>query len=137
MRKNIGLFRGKYDEQWLYGYLTINGNGTCQIWENTDGGFFPAVVNPETVSEYTGLTDKNGVRIFEGDIVQEKYERGIVRFGEYNDFAGKSHVGFYIQWNRAHFRFDILFWIRYRKIEVTSNIYDSPEILGGDDNAAD
>lgn len=139
------LFRGKSldIDEWVYGFYS---GEDCEFpWSKTikranivqqsSGLWFK--VDPKTVGEFTGLTDMNGVKIFEGDIVQEKYERGVVRFGEYNDFVGKSHVGFYIQWNRAHLRPDILFWIRYRKIEVTGNIYDNPEILGGDDHAVD
>lgn len=127
MRKNIGLFRGKCAEQWLYGYLTINGNGTCQIWENTDVGFFPAIVNPKTVGEFTGLTDKNGMRIFEGDLIAQdsdteplivKYEDGIF----IAELANRK---------------DWIFIYEAATWEIVGNIYDNPEILGGNDHAAD
>ena len=145
MRKNIGLFRGKCAGQWLYGYLTINGNGTCQIWENTDVGFFPAVVNPKTVSEYTGLTDKNGVKIFEGDVIRyiPKYGApiiGVVVCGDYSypPENMRFHRGYYIKWtSEPSPRQELGFWTMKRKIEVIGNIHDNPELLGGDDNAAD
>ena len=147
MRKNIGLFRGKYAEQWLYGYLTINGNGSCQIWENTDMGIFPAIVDPKTVGEFTGLTDKNGVKIFEGDILSsdkypytsdgsQNYFAEVVwfdncpAFGLYTFKAPKSVVRGVAE--GSEFIEDDL-----SDMEVIGNIYDNPELMGGDDNVAD
>lgn len=41
-------------------------------------------IDPETLCEYTGLTDKNGKKIFENDIVKEQYGTAVVKYGEYN-----------------------------------------------------
>lgn len=59
MKREI-LFRGKsiYTKVWIYGYLTSK-----DCIEEVE-------VIPETVSQFTGLTDKNGVKIFEGDLLQ-------------------------------------------------------------------
>ncbi len=83
------------------------------------------IVIPETVGQYTGLTDKNGKKIFEGDIVKCKdyletkpFE---FEFQGYVDFKNGSFVivgGF-----MTHYR-----WLDY-EVEVIGNIHDNPELL--------
>lgn len=88
------LFRGKNvkTKEWVYGYYEL-----CAWLPGTDKEeVYPVIheyhgdayrVIPESVGEYAGLTDKNGVKIFEGDIVQlddKEYSTniGIVGFEE-------------------------------------------------------
>lgn len=97
-------------------------------------------VFPETVGEYTGLRDKNGKRIFEGDIVKNDWcfikGNSIVRFGEYkssdssNDYQC-GHLGFYLEhisdFNKRTVRKDIMYFAN--KCEIIGNVFDNPELL--------
>lgn len=62
------LYRGKRtaNGEWLYGKV-VDDNKDCFMY--TFGGFV-YTVDPDTVSEFTGLSDKNGNHIFEGNIVR-------------------------------------------------------------------
>lgn len=75
-------------------------------------------VIPETVGEYTGLTDKNGKKIFEGDFIRSNSERGYIEYYP-NDcaFDVVDDHGFY--------------WLisEMSNIEVIGNIHDNPELL--------
>ena len=60
------LFRGKdRNGRWVYGYCAENGLGGYAI----AGVFSCTVVDPDTVSEDSGLRDKRGMKIFEGDLL--------------------------------------------------------------------
>lgn len=81
-------------------------------------------VDPETVGQYTGLTDKNGVKIFEGDIVYvpDEEEAGVVAWDD-------ESARFTIELTGLLIDFDNYSAIY---IEVIGNIYDNPELIEED-----
>lgn len=122
------LFRGKTvcDGDWIYGGITWNpSKNEVFIHTKWDEG----KVIPETVGQYTGLCDKNGKKIFEGDIVKhiQKYEIS----GEVKSIA-------VIKWNEAYScwsveytngRITAFLGTEYHKLEVIGNVHDNPELL--------
>ena len=131
------LFRGKGNIEWVYGDLRHLNDGRVAI--RKDGEIYPYEVIPETVGQYTGLTDNNGKKIFEGDIVKcldminEIEFISVVEFGNPN---GTYSWG----WQLKHIKgdkpnFDILLWVEMEEIgayiEVIGNIHDNPELLKG------
>ena len=119
MKREV-LFRGasEYDGKMKYGFLS---------WADTPRGraYFinNKIVKPESVSQYTGIIDKNGTKIFEGDIIMERY---------------KGHERTYsVFWNNDWFAFrantidcsyaldDIMSY----GVKVIGNIHDNKELL--------
>lgn len=135
------LFRGKEKSTglWAFGYYAKHadhkGNVTHRIYQcsaETDcGDFYPDYyeVDPETVCQYTGLTDKNGAEIFEGDIVLFDY------IGKNLGVNGKAAVDFNngkfgVFWG-WHKDFVALDGFSNTTLEVIGNIHDNPEMLKG------
>lgn len=130
------LFRGKREEngKWAEGYyLTVKNNymgveksviitpENAAINGNGDlGGMW--IVIPETVGQYTGLTDKNGKKIFEGDIV-------ITNTTSYEFIGCIAHSAKYVRFvcvtsHNIPYSIDSRF-----KYEIIGNIFDNPELL--------
>ena len=130
------LFRGKRmdDGEWVEGYLVKAVGGECMILpvttEHCGGAEFSEGYHcdPTTVGQYTGLKDKNGKRIFEGDICRNTRTGEIVSVKWHGTMAG------YV-WNKRRadgFLFD--FGELFRacdKYEVIGNIHDNQELLKG------
>ena len=142
------IFRGKRTDngEWIEGYAAMSG-GTFIICDNglTYGGFIVYEVIPETVGQYTGLTDKNGKKIFEGDILRGfEYPFCSNINGEFNYFAeivwfdDSSAFGIYTFKNpKSNVRgisegnTDYLEYFNADKWEVIGNIHDNPELMKG------
>ena len=127
------LFRGKqmYDNSWVYGFYANDGKNHFIQYEtrDTEGqtNFVEKEVHPETVGQFTSLTDKNGKKIFEGDIVLFSWAED------------KNKVPFYIEFVQGEFRAtpkeitENVWSIRIAgytsDFEVIGNIHDNPELL--------
>ena len=123
------LFRGKRLDNgaWVYGSLLQveceDGSIVTAIFDRKDSGG-DAEVHPSTVGQYTGLTDKNGERIFEGDVLTVDGEDGFFVLEFQEDTARFVMYG-----DSIVVDFDN-FWSY--EVEVMGNIHDNPELLEGD-----
>lgn len=138
------LFRGKreIDKRWIegnfitdeqdkpkayIGYLFgVDDDGTVHDTDITE-------VIPETVCQYTGLTDKNERKIFEGDIVEEKVadpeEWGCESFVYAIVFSEKFHA-FSTSFGDKKGICELLDKWPTESITVIGNIFDNPELIG-------
>ena len=122
------LFRGKQADngEWVEGYLYITQNGQYEIsnyckyyaWER-----YTYIVIPETVGQYTGLKDKNGTKIFEGDILNTTNSNCAIWYVDY------KNTGFCCNQGNANYSCVLDGFMQYSDVEVIDNIHDNPEIL--------
>ena len=136
------LFRGKnYDGEWIEGYYVHQGK-SHEIYYKDYQEFPSRFVTPETVGQYTDLTDKNGKKIFEGDIVRTHYANApkavfveTVIFDGGKFCATSTNEGCKITaalWDGVP-RLAIDKSVYMDEVEVIGNIHDDPDLLGGDD----
>lgn len=142
----VDLYRGKgeYVEGWVYGYLVKGtwylGDTNHNIIVPVGTVFYPHCeisgwesVYPNTLGRFIGRCDKNGTKIFEGDVVKTKYGRlcEVIWF-ESNQFIGwdLKPVNNFDDIN--HNAPDIYDMWRSENLEVVGNIYDSLEFAKGE-----
>ncbi|MBQ8248064.1 MAG: hypothetical protein IJZ42_13130 [Lachnospiraceae bacterium] len=113
------LFRGKRIDNggWIKGSLW-NHLGAIKIL--SAGNVVGHDVDPKTVGQFTGLTDKNGTKIFEGDIVKGAWDTifQVVYDDCYLGFRAKEEDGMH----------NCIDYYGLDRIEVVGNIHDSPEL---------
>ena len=122
------LFRGKskaYNE-WLISecigsYVSNDGIKHIDLWVNNSGWF---EVIPETVSQFTGLLDRHGKRLFEKDIVKNKNNGIFVVEWLNNDY----YFGYYIT-DADGLALLSKDYIQRNDIEIIGNQFDTPELL--------
>ena len=131
------LFRGKRKDngEWVYGSLGVVRSDLmaiyqCKEFENDS----IILVDVDTVGQYTGLTDKNGKMIFEGDICNDSIGvRFMVKWDADNalfigrTIGGYGKDGYYFAPQR------IVYVGREPKVTVIGNAYDNPELLKGEE----
>ena len=129
------LFRGKSEKYgWLEGWYCPTTFGRfppedaiVPKKDAEEGYWHPEKVISETVGQYTGLTDKNGKKIFEGDIVEganftvDDDGYGVVSFDD---------GAFEVSGNNITGTFHENYW--GAEFEIIGNIHDNPELLKGE-----
>ena len=112
------IFRGKRVDngEWEHGVPVSITHGVQMICEEYDD----VEVIPETVGQYTGLVDKNGTMIFEGDIIEFRGEERVVVYFEHGKFTADFKEYEYLG-------FDEIFWDHIDGVEIIGNIHDNGE----------
>ena len=132
MREILFRAKGKGSGNWLYGYYArlrdVTGMNDVLYTpaRDPDDSNHTYCITPETVGRYTGLKDKNGTRIFEGDILSAHLDdefldeeiRGCVCWHAY---GWHIKIGPHLETIEDD-------WVGYF-FEVIGNIYDNPEFL--------
>lgn len=108
----------KDDQKAYIGYLFGVVDGVVEDFDIVE-------INPETLCQYTGLTDKNGKRIWENDIVEHEISSVLGAV----EWYAEDYVGWWV--NDEYFGKQQFTDEMWDECVVIGNIFDNPELLGG------
>lgn len=126
------LFKAKRIDngEWVEGYYLRDQyhiSGKDIIFYRKDSDRFTVytnIIDIETLCQFTGLTDKNGNKIWENDVIQYGTVAAVTKFGEY----GNGGLGFYVDFpEETNYRKDFSYWAK--KVVVIGNAFDDQELL--------
>lgn len=137
---NIILSKDADEEYKAIIIPSVNSNMFTEDSGNEDLGFENWYkVDQSTICQYTGLTDKNGQKIWENDVVKcidknsDSEFIGVVEFGNPNSFYSWGYQLKHIKGDKPNL--DILLWIDMEETgatcEVIGNLFDNPQLLKG------
>ena len=130
-REVLFRIKDRISGDWCYGFpinAVDKNNVVSFVGKDEKGGeYFNALADAETLTEFTGLSDKNGKQIFEGDICTDGHKRWIIHFHFYGwqckEIGTTWELSFPLwQWDNCKEN-------GYRQLEVIGNIHDNPELL--------
>lgn len=136
-------FRGKRldNDEWLYGDLMHDDQGGCYIYPLDSLGLFAEnKVDNDTVGQFTGMSDRHGNKVFEGDIVRKRdltFKTELVGVVVYNSAIGcfRIHSERNGTTTRSGFEMSDVYEdgqctvpVKY-DYEVIGNVYDNSELL--------
>ena len=147
------LFRGKAvnlnngSKDFVYGQYVQNRDGKMIYSDTWEDGIQKHYVIEKTVGQYTGLTDKNGKKIFEGDIVKATitsnmeigdYTKADIGVVGYDNIGVLGIVKYYDNgvpvWSDIILKLALSGAVIDYSFEVIGNIHDNSELLKGDEN---
>lgn len=151
MKREI-LFRGfnNKHKEWRYGYYFVNRDQHFIVEDKIETNPFLSeedfVVNPNTIGQYTGLKDKNGKKIFEGDILRFEVPDGTIRHFVI-EWASEDRIlrplfnfvpdgnpirisGWCFNWNGYRLYPSVIDGVPDNEVmEIVGNIHDNPKLM--------
>lgn len=124
------LYRGKDvdKKEWIYGDLICSKNGDYYIHErNMPVQIYKRVI-PETVGQWTGMNDKNCIKIFEGDIIECDFYNAMVKIEHRKHLIIFENGAFAIQWRIGNDKYSNYLHETWGR-KIIGNFYDNPELL--------
>ena len=141
MREILFRAKGKGSGKWLYGYYARLSDAIglkdvlCAPAKNPNESNHTYGIDPATVGQYTGLKDKNGTRIFEGDIVKITgfHTTAIAAVKYVSPLEKLTSWGWYFDDNHGHtYHLESQAFCRDYNAIIIGNICDNPELLKGE-----
>ena len=120
---------GQVRKYWHYGLPIFIGKDVCHIREENLDEY---ICDTDTLSQYTGLKDKNGKEIYEGDIIDSNlaYYYVIIEWDKLG--LKKKFIAKQKNVPKQKSEYFVNYKCNFSKCEVIGNIYENPELLGDD-----